>query len=687
MKANESSVEDFLSLAKTQFVIPVYQRNYDWKQAQCRQLLEDIIAVSKTDDGVHFIGSIVYVRDSIHTSIQVTKLTIIDGQQRLTTLTLIYLALYQLAKERKDESLAGEILETYLINKHQGNAKKLVLTKNNEEAFEFYLQYEKNQGMDYPHFSNIRENFKYIKKQIQYRDAQIRKGLSRLMFVEIGLLKDQDDPQRIFESLNSTGLDLSQADLIRNYILMGLGYEEQQKIYETYWTVIEEKTRSPSTNENRISDFIRDFLTLETGKIPSKNKVYTDFKAKYPSMDRLEEILAKLKWFAQYYHKLLRPEAEPDKDIRDCIKSVNDLDCEVTYPFLLRVYDDYANAVIDKTVFIEVLHLVESFIWRRFICGVPSPGLSKTFMNLYEKIDVKSYLHSIQKALLLLPVLQKFPNDEKVVSALKSKDIYHIKPQNTRYLLEKLENFQNREPVVIQDNPDITIEHIFPQNPDKIWKKTLEKTEYEQMEKYLHTLSNLTLSGNNGKLGNKAFPDKKNAPESGYKDSRLWLNKYLASIDVWNIETLEKRFTILKDRFLQIWNYPDIPLDTTAVEGEVSIFAAEDPTGKKLDYIIFLDEKKEIKTVSDLYLEIVTQLFEYQPETFFSTDLAESIALTQHIGILIQPQQINSLWYIEKGLDSKTKFKKIKHILTVFDMEEELIIKYAEGSMQKTLLK
>jgi uncharacterized protein with ParB-like and HNH nuclease domain len=679
MDAHSLKVEDFLALAKTRFVIPVYQRNYDWKQAQCRQLIDDILAVGSAEEGVHFIGSIVYMHDTIYSAASLKELTIIDGQQRLTTLTLIYTVLYRLAKQMQDEPLSADILETYLINKYPANAKKLVLTANNEEAFDFLLKCDPD--AKYTRFSNIIENFGYLTGRInQYNCECIRKGLSRLMFVEISLEKGKDDPQRIFESLNSTGLDLSQGDLIRNYILIGLNREEQQRVYETYWTCIEEKTRSPSTNENRVSDFIRDFLTLETGRIPNKNKVYAEFKAKYPSLDGLDEILKKLKRFAQYYHKLIQPASEPDNDIIDRLKSIGDLEIEVSYPFLLRIYDDYANAVIDKTVFIEVLHLIESFIWRRFICGLATNSLNKLFMNLYEKIDISEYLYSIQRFLIQRTGTQKFPNNEEVVKSLQTKDMYNINSRNTRYLLEKLENFKNKEKVVIHGNTDITIEHIFPQNPDPAWKKSMDKAEYEQMEKYQHTISNLTLSGNNGKLGNKSFTEKKNMPDSGYTDSRLWLNRYLASIDVWNPEALKKRFAVIKKRFLQIWQYPDIPADTAASEGEMNIFEADEPKGKTLDYVIFRDEKKDIKTFTKLYQEVVTQLFAYQPEIFFSTNLAETIALTrkENRDTLVQPLQIHDAWFIESHSDSKIKFKRIKRILTAFDMEDELIIKYAE---------
>ena len=220
----------------------------------------------------------------------------------------------------------------------------------------------------------------------------------------------------------------------------------------------------------------------------------------------------------------------------------------------MKVYDDYSNAIIDKSTFLKVLDIIQSFTWRRFIVGLPTNALNKIFMNLYDKVERDNYLYSIQKALLQRAGVQRYPKNEETLDALKVKDVYNIKAKNRIYLLERLENYDNREHVVIDGNPDITIEHIFPQNPDTKWKIELGNDEYSFIkENYLNTISNLTLSGNNGKLGNKPFLEKRDKPNDGYKDSRLWLNKFLSVAEKWDREEIEKRFGLIADRFLRIW--------------------------------------------------------------------------------------------------------------------------------------
>ena len=285
MKANETKVEDFLSSNKTQFIIPVYQRNYDWTNKQCKRLLDDILEVGGNNKmSAHFIGSIVYVHDDAYTTARIKELTIIDGQQRLTTITLIYLALCQLAKSMGKKELIDEIMETYLINKYAAEEEKLKLrpTDNNDKALKYLLRNDETEI--FPSYSKLVDNFNHFKNNITEENYQILlQGLSKLMFVEILLDKNNDNPQRIFESLNSTGLDLSQADLIRNYILMGLNRRDQNKIYQNYWEVIEKFAKDETSNESKVSDFIRDFLTLENKKIPNKGNVYFEFKDKYRS--------------------------------------------------------------------------------------------------------------------------------------------------------------------------------------------------------------------------------------------------------------------------------------------------------------------------------------------------------------------------------------------------------------------
>lgn len=685
MKATETKVEDFLASNKTQFIIPVYQRNYDWTVGQCKQLLDDILEVGYSKKtNAHFIGSIVYIHDDAYTTSRIKELTIIDGQQRLTTLTLIYLTLYRLAKEIKDEVLVNEINETYLINKFASDEEKLKLrpTENNDRALKFLLRGDATEQFN--DFSKLVTNFDYFKERINeelYR--VVLKGLEKLMFVEVSLERGKDDPQRIFESLNSTGLKLEQGDLIRNYILMGLSPKDQNKIYQSYWEIIEKLAKDDVSNESKVSDFIRDYLTLQNRNIPNKGKVYLEFKAKYPTttLEDLEKNLTEIKSLVKHYNKLINPKNEVDKEIRAQLEYINKLEINVTYPFIMKVYDDFFNLIIDKCTFMRVLDLIQSYCWRRFIVGLPTSSLNKIFMSFYKEVDTTNYLYSVQKALLKLPGASRFPRDKELIDSLKIKDVYNIKSKNRTYLLERLENFENREPVLIDGNQDITIEHIFPQNPDPRWKIELGSDEHNFIkENYLNTIGNLTLSGNNGKLGNKPFLDKRDLADAGYKDSRLWLNKYLTAIDKWDKDQIEKRFDFISERVLKIWSIPSITIEESTDSVAINIFEAEDPTSKKLEYAIFFDQKIEVNQVAKLYVQIFKLLFELQPDVFFTTELENKIGLTKVFeqNKTRSPAKISDSYFIETGYSNKDKFDRLKQALTIFGFEDELMVKYAE---------
>ncbi len=581
MKASEASLIRFLQQQDTQFIIPVYQRNYDWTKPQCEQLLNDIRRVGSNDDlDSHFIGSIVYIHDGVYSSSSTHSLTIIDGQQRLTTITLIWVVLYRKAKELNNERLSNEIFKKYLVNEFLEDDGKLKLrpTVNNDKA----LQYLINGGdaEKYYEFSRVVENFKYFKRQVNEENFEIiRKGIEKLIFVDISLERDKDNPQMIFESLNSTGRELSQADLIRNYILMGLQPKHQNKIYDKYWREIETLATKNETKVSMVSDFIRDFLTLKLRDIPNKNKVYQKFKDKYrfdhlgsseDAFMRLEDTMAEVKKFAQYYNKLINPEKEVNREIKEQIRLINNLEINVSYPFILEVYNDYSEGQIDKEILLEVLRLIQSFAWRRFVVGLPTSSLNKIFMRLYEEVDRSDYVSSICRSLLRVKSGLRFPNDDETINALRFKDVNGMSMRKKRYLLERLENYENKEPVQIENNPDITIEHIFPQKPDPQWKTSLGEKEYNEIkEKYLHRIGNLTLSGNNGALGNKPFIEKRDLQEKGYKASGLFLNKHLKSLNKWDVSAIEKRFDILADRFKKIWQYPSLPIDESDKNEEI----------------------------------------------------------------------------------------------------------------------
>ena len=688
MKANEINLNRFLAQNDTQFVIPVYQRNYDWTIAECKQLFDDILAVGLDKNrNSHFIGSIVFIHDDVYSASGIRELFIIDGQQRLTTVTLLYIALLALAVEMGDEHLVNRIRETYLINKFAEEEQKLKLrpTENYNEALQFLLRNDENE--EFSEYSRLIDNYNYFRSRLNEKNvAIVRQGIEKLMFVEISLDRKKDDPQRIFESLNSTGLELSQSDLIRNYILMGLKREYQHKIYNDYWKHIERNSTHEETKNVKVSDFIRDYLTLENREIPNKGKVYQAFKDKYifDDIETLEKILSKIKKFSVFYNKLINPINETDKDIRKQIQLINKLEINVAYPFLLEVYGDYDTNIISKDEFVEVLELVQSFAWRRFVVGLPTNSLNKIFMRLYEDVNSADYIISLQKALIKKKGTQRFPRNKEVLASLKERDVYSIHARNRNYLLERLENFENKEPVLIDDNADITVEHIFPQNPVPKWKAMLGEEQYNLLkEKYLNTISNLTLSGNNGKLGNKYFVEKRDmnaeGKEQGYKFSRLWLNKYLSELDKWDEEEIEKRFEKISQRFLQIWKYPDVEISEEEQIEEFSIFDAEDPTGKKLEYAIFFDQKLNIHTVSELYSYVIKSLFDLNPESFFTTDLGERLNLTKKVESCRSSLSLNDTYFIEQHLSSKDKFSRLRYSLTTMDLTDELLIRFSSN--------
>lgn len=561
MTAQDLNLMRFLSLHNTKFVIPVYQRNYDWKKEQCKQLLDDIIECGRNDQiSAHFLGSIVYIQEGVYAASRNT-LTIIDGQQRLTTITLLLIVIYKLAQQLGQQNIAEEVYLSCLVNQFLKKTLKLKLTDSDDEVLRFIIGTADIE--EYRDYSRLLENYKYLRSRVSGMDLDIvLQGLNKLMFVEISLDRDNDDPQRIFESLNSTGLALSQADLIRNYILMGLEPADQRRVYVKYWQPIERLAKEEATNKSSISNFIRDYLTIKNKRIPNEQKVYQEFKNTFEWQDlaEFEPELQKLKQYVTYYNKLLNINKERNPDIRQQLKNINRLKVNVSYPFLLQLYDDFTEKILSRQEFVEVLSLVESFVWRRAIVQVPTNQLNKIFMRLYEDIDLDDYVNSLAKALAKKKQNQRFPTDREIQETLKKREVYRLR--NIDFLLENLENFQNNEPVRIEDNPKITIEHIFPQKPAEEWREEVSAEEYQELgEVYLHTLGNLTLSGNNGSLGNKIFREKRDLPEKGYRDSRLYLNRYLSALDTWGELQLKERNEILTERFLQIWPYPNVHVE------------------------------------------------------------------------------------------------------------------------------
>lgn len=556
MKATAANLLSIIKGPK-QFIIPIYQRTYSWQRAQCRQLLQDILRISKDDclNG-HFIGSIVYFQESIHTVSDVPKLLVIDGQQRLTSVSLLIVALANFMKTHPVEidTNSTKLQNYYLFNaEEEGDLRiKLMLTRKDKETYIHLLK-------DVPQSDNcslrIVDNYNFFKDSINADNVvDIYNGVMRLFVVDVALEKDKDNPQLIFESMNSTGLDLSQADLIRNYILMGLEMEIQKDLYEKFWYPMEQSYGNDYTS--MFDRFMRDYLSVKTGNIPRQNEVYDAFK-KYEQGNRgelaVKNIVEDVYSFSGYYVNMVLHK-EPDEKLRESFRRISQLRVDVSYPFLMPVYHDYKSGIISKEEFNEALDIVENYVFRRAICGIPTNSLNKTFATLYKSFDKTNYMDGLKAAFLILDSYKRFPDDSEFENALFLKNIYSFRNRN--YLLNRLENYNRKEIVNISD---YTIEHIMPQNEDLSpeWQSMLGENWKEIQNKYLHTLGNLTLTGYNSELSDRSFTEKKTI-EGGFDDSPIRLNEYLRKIDTWDENAIFQRADNLAGKAKRIWNMPQL---------------------------------------------------------------------------------------------------------------------------------
>ncbi|MCM3624321.1 DUF262 and DUF1524 domain-containing protein [Brevibacillus borstelensis] len=556
MKAVETNLLKFLQGTK-QFIIPIYQRKYSWTINQCRQLWNDIVRAAE-DEKIkgHFVGSIVYIERGLYQISSVPQLLVIDGQQRMTTLTLFLCALGKAIEESGQtwDITRKKIMNYYLVNNDEEGElyHKLILTQSDKDTL-ISLISDKKLPEEYS--QRVYENFNFFLENIKNSGIDLNKlfqGVSKLIVVDISLDRDNDNPQLIFESLNSTGLDLSQADLIRNFVLMKLEPKEQTELYTEYWYPMERSFGN--LNDSALFDrFMRDYLTVKTGRIPNIQDVYAVFKDYVYQQNELtvQNIVEDIYRFSKYFVKLAF-QSEKDKEINQVLTDINTLKVDVSYPFLLEVYDDFEHQKLSKADFIAILKLVESYVFRRAICGVPTNSLNKTFATISKEIDKDHYLESTTAAFLLKESHRRFPENEEFVQELFIKDVYNFRNRN--YLLRKLENFNRKE---IVDIEAYTIEHIMPQNKNLSpeWRQDLGANWEEVHKTYLHTLGNLTLTRYNSELSDRPFKEKRDL-EGGFADSPLRLNKGLGKLDTWNEDEITKRARLLADQALLVWEYP-----------------------------------------------------------------------------------------------------------------------------------
>ncbi|MGN8459174.1 GmrSD restriction endonuclease domain-containing protein [Helicobacter pylori] len=558
MKADAIKLLDFIGKSQEkQFVIPIYQRLYSWGKEQCEQLWDDIIKIGGNDKmNGHFIGSILYVLDGIKHSNN--PLLIIDGQQRLTTITLLLIALRNhLSEEVKIlEKFSREKIESYLINSNKDGDKKfrLILSESDKDTLLSLIDKDRRKPSE-PSLK-IMENFKLFEEWIRKNTDKLEtifKGLEKLMIVWIALEKGKDDSQLIFESMNSKGIELTQTDLIRNYIVMETEVGKRKDFYNQYWRAMEENFKQ---NEKLFDRFVRHYLTIKTRENPNINKVYEAFKDyRQKKGIEIEDLLKDLQKYCGYFCQIAFKK-EADKDLNKALSFLVDLEMDVVYPLLLELYSDYSDGVLSKQDFIPIIALTESYICRRAVCGLGTNSLNKVFPSFTKHIQKDEYFKSLKAHFVYLTGKQRFPNNDEFKKHFITIDFYNF--QKKKYFFERLENFDTKEPVNTQK---CNTEHIMPQTLNPEWQRDLGENFQAIHDKYLHTIGNLTLTGYNEKYSNNSFQEKRDM-EKGFKQSSLKLNQSLKDLESFGEKEIEKRANDLADWALKIWTYPKLDAET-----------------------------------------------------------------------------------------------------------------------------
>lgn len=686
MNGNAQKLIKYLDGASKRFIIPVYQRNYDWKMEHCKQLYDDLVKIIRQNRKSHFFGSIVSVQSESGT---MEEFLIIDGQQRLTTISLLLLAIYHLLSSGKmvsrDHQLTDKILKKYLIDEYEPEEKRIKLKpiKNDQKAFGILF----DQDEEYIPDSNLTINYRYFYDRIQHGELDIDElfdAICKLEIINISL-NHEDNPQLIFESLNSTGLNLSEGDKIRNYILMGLPNDQQTKFYEKYWNRIESYT------DYDVSSFVRDYLSIKQQSTPNMNSVYPTFK-KYvedAEVADIEPLLKDLLEYAKRYAFLIKG-GHSDERLNSCIYRLNRLSTSVTRPFLLEVIRLSESGALTADELIEVFHFTESYLFRRAICDLPTNALNKIFLLLHREIirfdgDESHYVEKFKYALLSKRERTRFPSDEEFAECMSTRNIYGMNPKNKLYLFERLENSETSETKDVWghlDRGEYSIEHIMPQHLTAAWIVSLGDN-YEAIHtNWIHRLANLTLTAYNSRYSNSPFAEKRDMPH-GFKDSGLRINQWVGRKEQWGLPELEERDQLLKNTVIGIWPYPTSnyhpqkkQMDAIALDEDVIL------TGRVLSKYSFKGAEQPVASWADMYQQVITMLHSENKAVLTKLAVSQDPAVDLSLHFSMSPTSFNSCrqidtdLYVWTGTDTQYKINNLRKIFAIFDVPESELVFY-----------
>ncbi|MEI7775720.1 MAG: DUF262 and DUF1524 domain-containing protein [Verrucomicrobiota bacterium] len=568
MKATEAKLLDFLKKSP-QFVIPIYQRTYSWTEKECRQLWDDIVRCGSSDKiAVHFVGSIVYVESGLSQVTHQAPLLVIDGQQRLTSVSLLLAALAKAVGESEpfDGFSQRKIKNYFLVNPEETGERyfKLQLSQTDKASLNAIVDSREQPQQPSLRVKGNLDLFESWIKSEKVDLAVLCKGLAKLVVVDIALTRDQDNPQLIFESMNSTGKELSQADLIRNFILMALEPVLQTTLYEQFWRPMEIDFGQEAYGDH-FDSFMRHYLTVLSGEIPNISAVYDAFKAHARNTrtdfaddkSHIESLAREIRNYSRHFCAIALG-SETDADLKLAFQDLRELKVEVAYPLLLELYRDYKAELLSKSELLASVRLVEAYVFRRAVCAIPANSMNKTFATFTKGLKKDRYLESVQAQFLVLPSYRRFPRDDEFHRDLHTRDLYNFRSRS--YWLRRLENHERKERVAVDE---YTIEHLLPQNENLSpeWRKTLGDEWQRIQQTWLHTLGNLTLTAYNSEFSDRTFIEKRDmpsAPEKGLKQSPLKLNQGLGALEKWDEAAIKTRADKLADGAVHVWAAPKL---------------------------------------------------------------------------------------------------------------------------------
>lgn len=689
MKGSECRLVEYMEGAKKRFVIPVYQRNYDWKTENCKQLYDDLIKLIRNHRRSHFFGSLVSVYNPDGRN---TEFLVIDGQQRLTTVSLLLLAMYNLMDKgiltADTQSLKQQIYEDYLVDKWQPQETRIKLktVQNDRDAFQRLFDNESTPVAD----SNLTINYQYFYNRIQKEELTLDQLFGAICSLEIIniTLNGDDNPQLIFESLNSTGVALSEGDKIRNFILMGLSSDLQTRYYEKYWNEIEKYT------DYDVSLFVRDYLSVKQQAIPSMSRVYSTFK-NYVDEEKLETepLLKDLLSYAKLYGILLHGKTE-DRALNACIYRLNRLETTVTRPFFLEVLRLHAEQQLSIADIREVFLLTENYLFRRTICDLPTNALNKIFLMLHREIirydgSATDYLEKFKYSLLSKTERGRYPRDDEFVADFSARPIYQMNVKNKIYILERFENYGTVEDKDIYrhcDEGTYSIEHIMPRHLTPAWVEALGQ-DYESIhDTWLHRLANLTLTGYNSNYSNSSFADKRDMP-NGFAQSGLRLNTWIARQSQWTLAEIEKHNEMLMRRAVEIWALPET--DFQPAERQLDAYTLEDDvdlSGRDIIRFAYMNTEQPV-TSWIIMLEQVLKILHAEDKSVLSMlahahdpDNELNAYVSNRPDTLRGALRIDQDIYVERNTSTATKINLLRKFFKLYNANPEDLVLYLKDA-------